>query len=694
MFTEFHRKVRAEHLRRDAFLYVRQSTLRQVLENTESTKRQYALRDRAVALGWPIERVHTLDEDLGLSGARAQNRDGFQQLVSAVALGRAGIVLGLEVSRLARNNADWQRLLELCALSGCLIADEDGVYDPVHFNDRLLLGLKGTMSEAELHVLKARLIGGQRNKARRGALEVPLPIGLVYDATRAVILDPDPHIQASVRRVFDTFREMRSASVVATRFQHDGHEFPRRIRRGLGKGRVVFGALEESRVNQLLHNPRYAGAYVYGRQRILRKPDGKEAAITLPRSDWQVLIHNAHPGYISWEEFESNEQTLRHNFETSYFGSRPSRPQQSKPLLQGRVLCGRCGTPMQIREDWRTSQRTYYYACQAHSSGVRCRWIRAEAVDAALGTLILQTVTPAALGKTISIHNELTRTLAHAEAARLRELAQLRRTAELKRRRFFNCDPDHRLVADTLEADWNETLRQLDVLQQAHEHGRRADQTRLEEDSRRQLIALAADFPRAWNDSATSAAERKRMLPLLIEDVTLIGGEQITLHVRFRGGQSSSLSIPQPTPPPRASKVPAEVIRALDELLESASDREAARRLNALGLRNWLGHSFTARRVANLRQSAGLKSRFERLREKGFLTGREIARELSICTENAYKLGREGVLPQQYYGHGHRCLFAPLNGAVFVRGRGGRYRSVRPRLIPPNDSSRVTPHRR
>lgn len=266
MFTESHRKVRAEHLRRDAFLYVRQSTLRQVFENTESTKRQYALRDRAVALGWPIERVHTIDEDLGLSGARAQNRDGFQQLVSAVALGRAGIVLGLEVSRLARNNADWQRLLELCALSGCLIADEEGVYDPVHFNDRLLLGLKGSMSEAELHVLKARLIGGQRNKARRGALEVPLPIGLLYDAAGAVILDPDPHIQASVRSVFDTFRAIRSASAVAARFQRDGRGFPRRIHRGAGKGRIVFGSLEESRVQQLLHNPRYAGAYVYGRQ--------------------------------------------------------------------------------------------------------------------------------------------------------------------------------------------------------------------------------------------------------------------------------------------------------------------------------------------------------------------------------------------------------------------------------------------
>src|ERR1700689_4180996 len=218
MFTESHQKIRSEHLGRDAFLYVRQSSLRQVFENTESSKRQYALRERAVALGWPVERIHTIDSDLGISGAHAENRDGFQHLVSEVALGHAGIVLGLEVSRLARNNADWHRLLELAALTQTLILDEDGVYDPAHFNDRLLLGLKGTMSEAELHVLKARLLGGQRNKARRGELEMALPIGLVYDAAGAVTLDPDQHIQLAVRLVFETFREVRAATAALRRF--------------------------------------------------------------------------------------------------------------------------------------------------------------------------------------------------------------------------------------------------------------------------------------------------------------------------------------------------------------------------------------------------------------------------------------------------------------------------------------------
>lgn len=472
MFTEFHRKVRLEHLERDAFLYVRQSTPRQVLRNTESTRRQYALRDHAVALGWPIERIHTVDDDQGRPAATAEHRDGFQKLISEVALGHAGILLGLEVSRLARNNADWLRLLELCALAGCLVGDEDGVYDPAHFNDRLLLGLKGTMSEAELHVLTARLVGGQRNKARRGALEVLLPIGLVYNAAKAVVLDPDPRIQSSVRLIFDLFRQTRSASAVVARFRREGLEFPRRILRGIGKGKVIFGPLDTSRILHILHNPRYAGAYVYGRRRAVDKPDSRETYVHLPRSDWQVLIKDAHPGYISWEEFERNEATLQANIPE--WVTRHTRSNTSKPILQGRAICGRCGSRMEVVYDERGGS-IYYYAC-ANASADRgsgpCRWFRTPDIDAAIGTLLLQTVTSATLYRALAVQDDLTRRLEQAEAVRRRQLEHARRAAELKRRRFLHCDPDHRLVADTLEADWNEALRRLDALQQEHQIGR------------------------------------------------------------------------------------------------------------------------------------------------------------------------------------------------------------------------------
>ena len=268
-------KVTASHLKRDAFLYVRQSTLHQVVQNTESTQRQYALQQQAVALGWPMECVHVIDCDLGQSGATAVDRAGFQQLVAEVSLGQAGIVLGLEVSRLARNSADWQRLLELCALSDTLILDEDGLYDCNDFNDRLLLGLKGTLSEAELHFLRARLRGGILNKARRGELVTPLPVGLMYDQTKRVRLDPDLQVQQAIRLLFETFRRTSSAHATTVHFRREGLQFPRRLRTSTRKGELIWGVLSLSRVLQVLHNPRYAGAFVFGRSRTRTWPDGR-----------------------------------------------------------------------------------------------------------------------------------------------------------------------------------------------------------------------------------------------------------------------------------------------------------------------------------------------------------------------------------------------------------------------------------
>src|SRR5438309_3751511 len=265
MRAEAHQKVTPSHLKRTAYLYIRQSTLRQVFENVESTKRQYALRQHAVALGWPQEQITVIDSDLGQSGASAADREGFQRLVTEVSLGRAGIVLGLEVSRLARNSMDWHRLLEICALSDTLILDEDGTYDPAHFNDRLLLGLKGTMSEAELHVLRARLQGGILNKARRGELKSPLPVGFAYDAEDRVILDPDKQVQQTIRFFFETFHRTASACAVVKAFREQKLLFPRRLKKGPRKGDLLWAELEHSQVLRVLHNPRYAGAFIYGR---------------------------------------------------------------------------------------------------------------------------------------------------------------------------------------------------------------------------------------------------------------------------------------------------------------------------------------------------------------------------------------------------------------------------------------------
>ncbi len=693
MFTESHQKIRAEHLGRDAFLYVRQSSLRQVFENTESSKRQYALRERAVVLGWPVERIHTIDSDLGISGAHAENRDGFQHLVSEVALGHAGIVLGLEVSRLARNNADWHRLLELAALTQTLILDEDGVYDPAHFNDRLLLGLKGTMSEAELHVLKARLLGGQRNKARRGELEMALPIGLVYDAAGAVTLDPDLHIQQAVRMVFDTFREVRSATAVLRRFVRERLRFPRRIRRGIGKGDVLWGMFDNSRVTQILHNPRYAGAYVYGRTRSVPSVDLKSTTQRkVARQDWPVLIKDAHPGYITWDEYERNQVTLRENTCAFSAGARGTVPREGPALLQGRVLCGRCGARMRVRYQKMRRSLAPYYICQeevVRRAGTTCQSIRGIDVDEAISQLLLKTVAPATLEVALAVQDEIAGRIEQADQLRRSQLERARYDAELARRRYLKVDPDNRLVAGTLEADWNERLRNLDALEQEHERQRKADEGLLNDEARAKIRSLAADFPRVWADPRTASSERKRMLALLIEDITLLKAEHVAIHVRFRGGQTTTLTTDRPKPMALIRKTKPEVIQALDVLLDTCTDTEAARQLNIAGHRTWQRRPFTNKTVGFVRRTYGLTSCRDRLLAKGYRCGADIAKELGVSQTFIHELGRDGLLRRRRYGGAVGCLYEPINGITIIPGVGGK-RARRPQVINVRASTRET----
>jgi DNA invertase Pin-like site-specific DNA recombinase len=365
-------KVTAAHLARRAYLYVRQSTQRQVLTNTESAQRQYVLRQKAVALGWPDGQVVTIDADQGQSGASSQDREGFKFLVAEVGLGNAGIVCGLEVSRLARNNADWQRLLEICALTGTLICDEDGLYDPADFNDRLLLGLKGTMSEAELHVIRARLVGGQRSKARRGELRLPLPAGLVYDGADHVVLDPDAQVQGAIRRVFDTFARTGSACAVVKQFADDGLLIPCPVRSGERKGELVWSRLNHSRVLSIVHNPGYAGAFAYGRHRQARTVDGKTTLHALPRDQWMALIRDHHPGYVTFEQWEANQDTLSRNA-AARGPDRAGGPAREGPaLLQGLAVCGKCGRRMTVRYHRRAGREFPDYQCVRQTIDTGC----------------------------------------------------------------------------------------------------------------------------------------------------------------------------------------------------------------------------------------------------------------------------------------------------------------------------------
>ena len=553
-------KVRGSHLERTAYLYVRQSTLRQVIHNTESAQRQYALRQRAIALGWEIEQIVVIDTDQGQSGASAADREGFQRLVAEVGMGRAGIVLGLEVSRLARNNADWHRLLEICAMTDTLILDEDGLYDPGEFNDRLLLGLKGTMSEAELHFIRARLQGGILSKARRGELQTPLPVGLVYDPAGRVVLDPDTGVQRALGHLFDTFARTGSARAVVQAFAADALLFPARVRAGERKGELVWMALRHWRVLRTLHNPRYAGAFVYGRRKQTSTPDGKVTLHELPREQWIALIPDSHPGYITFEQFETNQLTLAHNAH-AHGTDRAAGPAREGPaLLQGMVICGRCGKRMTVRYHHRHGIELPDYQCVGESiqaGATRCLTIPGHGVDQAITQLLLETVTPLALEVALTVQTELEARADQADQLRRSHVERARQRAELARRRYLAVDPSNRLVADTLEADWNDALRHHQTAQDEYEQATAAAQTALNEQRKARIRQLATDFPALWSDPATPQRERKRITRLLIEDVTLNKTDQIhstsaSAAARRPASRSRSRSTPgkhaRPTP--------------------------------------------------------------------------------------------------------------------------------------------------
>ncbi len=676
-------KVTEAHLERDAYLYVRQSTARQVLENTESTQRQYALRDRALAQGWPQERIHVIDGDLGKSAAPAMRRDGFQHLVSEVALGKAGMVLGLEVSRLARNSVDWHRLIELCAQAGTLILDEDGLYDPANFNDRLLLGLKGEMSQAELHILKARMRGGVLNKARRGELEMGPPVGLIYRPDGTLVLDPDQEVQAALRLIFETFARTRSAMQTLRWFRDEGIRFPRRPRAGPHKGELLWGWLDHSRILQILHNPRYAGAFVYGRVRTGRTPDGKYHAVKVPPAKWPYVIRDAHPGYISWDQFEANQTRLAENA-LGYGTERKFGPAREGPaLLQGRALCGICGARMGVHYVTEHGASVPTYVCQeaaVRSGADVCQRVPGKVVDPAIGDLLLELVQPLTLDVALAVQQEVDARWAETDAVRRQQVERARYDAALARRRYMQVDPDNRLVADALEAEWNATLRAHQAAQEEYERRRQHQRQLADEETRQKILSLAQDFPRLWNDPSLEPQERKRMVRLLIEDATLVKTDVITVHVRLRGGATRTLVLPRPVPIAHIRKVKPTVVAEIDRLLEDYCDREIAEILTQQGLRTWQDRPFTLKKVAWTRGAYHLVSHYGRLRAKGCLTAEEMSRTLGVSMTTVHEWGRKGLLRKHPYRADQRGLFEPLENLTIAKGRGGR-RAQRPTFV-------------
>ena len=657
-------KVQPHHLERGAYLYIRQSSMRQVIENVESTKRQYALRSRAIALGWRDDQIIVIDNDQGESGASAAWREGFQRLVSDVGMGRAGIVMGLEVSRLARNNADWHRLLEICALADTLILDEDGIYDPTSFNDRLLLGLKGTMSEAELHVLKARLRGGILNKVRRGEYHCPLPTGLAYDEAGNVVLDPDVQIRETMAYFFDTFSRVGSACQTVKVFRKQGVSFPSRFRMGQ---RIVFRPLTTWSAMRVLTNPRYAGAYVYGRRRYRRAADGKKEVRKREFGDWLACIPNAHPGYISWERYEQNLKLLADNGRPYALARSP--PREGAALLQGRAVCGRCGRHFRVAyRSCRGKQEAWYVCDRAHGAlgEPNCQSIAGPPIDKAIGALVVERMTPAAVDLALEIRREIEARHEEADQLRCRAIQRAQIDADLAQRRFMLVDPNNRLVADTLEAEWNDKLRALAQAREERERGRQQDQLILDDAIRQRLVTMTTEFKKLWDDPGTPNRERKRLLAYIIEDATLIKVpmEGITkIHVRFKGGKTETLTTLNPKSSAEQVKTPATTVELVDKLLNNHIYSEIADILNQQGLRPGgsarPGRSsarFTALRVAYLVHQYALRSRYDRLRDRGMLTKTEAAARLRIHEATLIRWAGYGIVKRHAY-NAHAYLY-------------------------------------
>lgn len=608
-------KLRPEHLNRQAFVYVRQSTLLQVREHTASTARQYHLIERARDLGWPEERITVIDQDQGRSGASAVGRDGFEQLITEVGMGRAGAVLSLEASRLARSCSDWYRLLEICALTDTLVIDEDGLYDPNQYNDRLLLGFRGTMSEAELHWLRNRLLGGKLEKASHGQLRFRLPVGLVFDADQCIVLDPDEEVQQAVRLVFDLFEDTGSALAVVKHFAVHQLRFPTRLWDRRHQNELIWGPLRHSRVLAMLHNPAYAGTYVYGRThsrtRLLpgETPRIKGRTRRVNREDWPIVLVEAHPGYITWEQFLRNQHHLDDN-RTFRDQDRRGAVREGTALLQGIVLCGACGRRMSVR--YLADGRRPQYECNqvhTHLAGKTCQSLRGDGIDAAVVQVFLQALTPAHLEVSLAALEQLEERARQIDRQWQLRLERARYEADLARRRFLNVEPENRLVARSLERDWNAKLAAVEHLEREYASlpGLTAPSVSAEE--RQRILALAQDLPTLWSAETTTAAERKQLLRLLIKDVTLAKQPTtIRIAIRWQTHACTTLEIPRPSQAFEACRTDIAIIEQIRRLAPTHTDLQIAAALNDQDFTPGKGGSFTAGKVQWIRHAYHIPS--------------------------------------------------------------------------------------
>lgn len=656
-------KITEQHQNKPAYVYVRQSTMGQVRHHQESTERQYALRQKALELGWSEAAIHTLDRDLGLSGAQMAGREDFKTLVSDISQGQVGAVFALEVSRLARSDLDWHRLLQLCALTQTLVIDEDGCYDPSDFNDGLLLGLKGTMAQAELHFLRARLLGGKLNKAKKGELRFPLPVGYCYDEQARIIPDPDEEVRGAVELVFRLFRETGSAYAVVQRFFENGLRFPKRAYGGAWDGQILWGRLTHSRVLSILKNPCYAGMYVFGRyqyrQEITVAGEIRKRMQAVARPDWRVSLKEHHEAYISWEEFEKNGLRLEKNRtngeETVLSG--PAR--EGLALLQGVLLCGHCGRSLTVRYTGNGGIRPTYLCNRMLREGRAtnyCMSFRCDLLDAVISQEVLNALQPAELELALAALHELEvrdQTIFRQWQMRL-ERAEYE--AALAERRYQEVDPSQRLVAATLERRWNEALLRLEDLKKQAAEFQRQESRLATPEQKAKVLALARDLPRVWHAPSTRTKDRKRMLRLLIKDITVqkpTDQKQLLVHIRWQGGACTELAVS--LPPNFADRVrySAALIEQVRELARSMPDAQIVEQLNQKGQLSALGKAFTVSMIKWIRYRYQIPA--ARLIRPEELTVQQVAERFGISSNVVYYWIERGVIKARRVNSGMPC---------------------------------------
>ncbi len=644
-----HPKILDLHRKKLAVIYVRQSSLYQVENHLESQKRQYQLTDRAQQFGWAAARCVIIDEDLGISGAQSFNRPGYQRLVSMVALREVGIVFGLEISRLARNSLDWYQLLELAAAFDVLIADEDGVYNPGEFNDRLLLGLKGTISEVELYQIKARMVRGRLNKAQRGDLIWNVPIGLEYDALSGQIrLEADQSVRHALELVFSLFRQLGSVRGVLTYLAREGLELPsQRLHRGIGRV-ITWQRPRYHVIYQMLTNPMYAGIYAYGRRQELIDPVAKTRhVLRKARSEWDVFLPNHHPGYLTQEEYEANLATLENNY--NQFPANQGAVREGPTLLQGLVWCKLCGRKMRVC--YHHGQP--YYTCDGEHrkfGTAICSHASACRVDVLVEELFLTLMNVNTIELSASTERKLEEEVALVDRQWQEKLQRLSYQADLARRRYEAVDPANRLVAATLETEWNARLVELEEARQAYQKSR---PTKPQLSSTlAQMRAVLNDLRSYWYQDSVTNQEKKELLRCVIERVTLekqASGKVIRAEICWQGGATSLIEVPK-----YLYSAP-QLFHRITALARDLPDAQAAEALNAEGLETVKGRPWSARRVMDFRLSNGIPSGFTvtpqlRLTENGYLTTAEAAARLEINQTTVQKWYKLGLLQGKHAG--------------------------------------------